>query len=195
MVGKSPDSYKPYTPVEIDTDHMDLLIKTYPQGKVSRDLFALQAGDTVFIRGPREKFEIDRFLHGTRRLIAFAGGTGVAPIYQVIKYLASAKNDYFNLEEIILFYANKTRQDILLKDELAALKLKLPNFKVIDIIESERGYIQNGDNINRELEGKEDDFVLICGPKGFNENLIGNGKVEGILMEKMKYKREQIYNF
>ena len=188
MVGRDSDifAFKPYTPIEFGNDHMDLLVKGYPGGRVSSDLFGLKEGESVLIRGPREKLEIDRLLADKKRLIAFAGGTGIAPIYQVIKHLGNT-----GVEEFVLFYANKTVEDILMKDELEALMTKLPAFKIINVIESEHGYIKSSDIA--DLDVKEDDFVLVCGPKGFNEALLGSEEKEkGILS---KYKSNQIYKF
>ena len=188
MVGRDnePFAFKPYTPIDINNDHMDLLVKGYPGGRVSSDLFGLKEGESVLIRGPRDKLEIDRILANKKRLIAFAGGTGIAPIYQVIKFLNTAN---LGVDEIVLFYSNKTVEDILLKDELEALTSKLPAFKILNVIESEHGYIKRSDIADLHVE--EDDFILVCGPKGFNEALLGR-ESEGILS---KYKSNQIYKF
>ena len=47
-----------------------------------------------------------------------AGGTGIAPCYQIIKAALSSKNDK---TKINLIYSNTTVDDILLKDELLEL--------------------------------------------------------------------------
>lgn len=192
MVGTSPDYFKPFTPVFIDNDHMDLLVKTWPLGRVSKALFELEEGDTLLIRGPREKFPLGESLVGVKRLIAFAGGTGITPIYQVIKHLMSS--DGMGVKEIILFDANKTREDILLKEELESLNSvhSTPTFTLGHIISSERGHINARDMDG--IERRDDDFVIVCGPKGFNEALIGNERIDGILRDK-SYLSSQIYKF
>ena len=190
MVGTRPEAFKPFTPVFIGKEHMDLLVKTYPLGRVSRDLFNVKEGDRLLIRGPREKLEIDRALRGVKRLIAFAGGTGITPIFQVIKHLISC--DRMDVEEIILFDANKTRDDILLKEDLEALKLVHSRFRIDHIISAERGHVNLGDMAG--IEREEDDFVVVCGPRGFNETLMGNAGIGGILKDKL-YKSTQIYKF
>lgn len=191
MVGTGPDQFKPFTPVFIDNNHMDLLVKTYPLGRVSKALFELNEGDSLLIRGPREKFPLDQSLVGTKRLIAFAGGTGITPIYQVIKYLLSSK-ERTDVKEILLFDANKTRDDIILKEELDSLNSLHSCFKIDHVISSEGGRI-NIANLDG-IEAREDDFIIVCGPKGFNEALIGNEKINGILRDK-SYLSTQIYKF
>ena len=46
MVGRDsePFAFKPYTPIDINNDHMDLLVKILG-GRVSSDLFSLKEGE------------------------------------------------------------------------------------------------------------------------------------------------------
>lgn len=44
-----------------------------------------------------------------------AGGSGITPCYQVIREISKMKNEDI---ELILLFANKTEQDILLRKEL-----------------------------------------------------------------------------
>lgn len=190
MAGRSPDSFKPYTPIDVTKDHLDLLVKGYKTGKVSSSLFESKEGDRIVLKGPREKLNVN-VLDDAHRIVAFAGGTGIAPIYQVLKYLKESKTKKtINTVKVQLFYANKTRDDILLKEELDKLIPDLPGLEVKNIIESERGYINESDLANCT----SDDYVLVCGPKGFNELLLGNkenGRI-GLLKE---IPNNRIYKF
>ena len=52
-----------------------------------------------------------------------AGGTGIAPCYQIIKSALASNNDK---TKINLIYSNTTVDDILLKDELLELEKNHP---------------------------------------------------------------------
>lgn len=185
MAGRSPDSFKPYTPIDVTKDHLDLLIKGYKTGKVSSSLFESKEGDKIVLKGPREKLNVN-VLDDAHRIVAFAGGTGIAPIYQVLNYLKESKNTV----KVQLLYANKTKDDILLKKELDKLIPDLPGLEVKNIIESERGYINESDLANCT----SDDYVLVCGPRGFNELLLGN-KETGLIGLLKEIPINRIYKF
>ena len=186
MAGKNPSVFKPYTPIDVTNDHLDLLVKGYKTGKVSSSLFESKEGDKVVLKGPRDKLNL-RVLDSVQRILAFAGGTGIAPIYQVLKYIKSKYKDNMKVQ---LFYANKTRDDILLKDELDKLLLEMPGLEIKNIIEAERGYLNESDMKNVDTS----DYVMVCGPKGFNELLLGNKETGQIgLLNKIPI--ERIYKF
>ena len=187
MAGKNPSAFKPYTPIDVTNDHLDLLVKGYKTGKVSSSLFESKEGDKVVLKGPREKLNV-RVLDSVQRILAFAGGTGIAPIYQVLKYIKSKYKDNMKVQ---LFYANKTREDILLKDELDKLLLEMPGLEIKNIIETERGYLNESDIKDVDIN---DLYVMVCGPKGFNELLLGNKETGQIgLLNKIPI--ERIYKF
>lgn len=186
MAGKNPSSFKPYTPINVTNDHLDLLVKGYKMGKVSSDLFESKEGDKIVLKGPREKFNV-RALDSVQRILAFAGGTGISPIYQVLKYIKLSDKDNTKVQ---LFYANKTRDDILLKDELAELLLEMPGLEIKNIIENERGYLNESDIKDVQIS----DYVMVCGPKGFNELLLGNKEIGQIGLLKT-IPIERIYKF
>ena len=187
MAGKNPSVFKPYTPIDVTNDHLDLLVKGYKTGKVSSSLFESKEGDKVVLKGPRDKLNL-RVLDSVQRILAFAGGTGIAPIYQVLKYIKSKYKDNMKVQ---LFYANKTRDDILLKDELDKLLLEMPGLEIKNIIETERGYLNESDIKDVDIN---DLYVMVCGPKGFNELLLGNKETGQIgLLNKIPI--ERIYKF
>ena len=188
MVGKCTDAFKPYTPVQVTNDYMDLLVKGYKGGRVSCGLFESKEGDRLVLKGPREKLNV-KVLDEAKRIIAFAGGTGIAPIYQVLKYLKDVGKDI----KVILFYANKTKDDILLCDELRELSHEISGLEIRNIIESERGYLNESDI--KDITVNSSDCVLICGPKGFNELLLGNNETGRIGLLNNKFSKEQIFKF
>lgn len=92
-------------------------------GKMSQLLDSLDIGDTIDIKGPVGEIvylEPGQFLikgqpRNATKLAMLAGGTGITPMYQVIKAVLS---DPADKTECSLVYANQTEEDILLKQEV-----------------------------------------------------------------------------
>jgi nitrate reductase (NAD(P)H) len=131
-----------YTPTSTNEDMgvFELLIKVYfkgtdPEfplgGAMSQHLDALAIGDTIDAKGPlghieylgRGQFEIAGARVSAKRIAMVAGGTGITPMYQLIR---AALGDKHDATRIWLLYANRTEEDILLGAELAALAAAHP---------------------------------------------------------------------
>ncbi|KAG0198985.1 hypothetical protein BGX33_011949 [Mortierella sp. NVP41] len=99
-----------YTPISDDSlgGQVEFLIKVYkptkkfPEGgHLSQVLDTLHIGDTVDVRGPLGSFLYSghgRWTFGTHsgracRIITMAGGTGITPIYQLIRAIVKDRND------------------------------------------------------------------------------------------------------
>lgn len=108
-----------YTPTTLDDDkgHFDLVVKTYEKGNISRYLSLLTIGQDVRIKGPKGKFMYSAKL--APALLMIAGGTGITPMYQIIK--SSLKNPA-DQTKLSLIYANVEEDDILLRKELEELR-------------------------------------------------------------------------
>lgn len=97
-------------------------------GKMSQLLDSLDIGDTIDIKGPVGEIvylEPGQFLirgkpRNATKLAMLAGGTGITPMYQVIKAVLSNPSDK---TECSLIYANQTEEDILLRDEVGGLEV------------------------------------------------------------------------
>lgn len=104
-----------YTPISTDDQlgHFDLLIKTYENGNISRHVGDKNVGEHVQIRGPKGFFTYTPNMVKSFGMIA--GGTGIAPMYQIITAILKNPEDK---TKIHLVYANVTESDILLREEL-----------------------------------------------------------------------------
>lgn len=111
-------SYTPTT-LEEDKGHFDLVVKTYEKGNISRYLSLLTIGQQVKIKGPKGKFHYHSKLAPS--LLMIAGGTGITPMYQIIK---SSVQDPKDTTQLSLIYANVEEDDILLRKELEELRDK-----------------------------------------------------------------------
>jgi hypothetical protein len=100
-----------YTPIAYDRESFDLLIKKYDTGLVSRFVHSLKEGRMVEMRGPILSFPYERNM--VEEIGMIAGGTGITPMYQLIKQILRDTED---TTRISLIYANNT--EILLQREV-----------------------------------------------------------------------------
>ncbi|MEM6964902.1 MAG: 2Fe-2S iron-sulfur cluster-binding protein [Bacteroidota bacterium] len=94
-------------------------IKKIPDGKFSTYANeVLQVGDELEVMTPNGNFYVDVDQTQQKNYVAFAAGSGITPIFSIIKtHLLAEPNSTFKL-----FYVNQTVQSIILKEELEALK-------------------------------------------------------------------------
>jgi nitrate reductase (NAD(P)H) len=106
--------------------------KEYPEGgQLTRYLNEVNVGDFVDAKGPAGEIKYegrgDLIVHGAKkkvgRMTLLAGGTGVAPMLQLIVAVLSDPSDE---TEITFLFANKTEKDILLKYTLDRLQREHP---------------------------------------------------------------------
>ncbi|KAG0349121.1 hypothetical protein BGZ54_004440, partial [Gamsiella multidivaricata] len=125
-----------YTPVSDNhlQGYVEFVVKIYepnekfPEGgHLSQLLDSLEIGKTVDVRGPLGSFSYvgrGRWQYGylfgqAHRIVMMAGGTGITPIYQVLRAIAQ---DPADPTDVRLIYANRTENDILLREELTELE-------------------------------------------------------------------------
>ncbi|ORY01636.1 NAD(P)H-nitrate reductase [Basidiobolus meristosporus CBS 931.73] len=208
-----------YTPNSLDEElgHVDLVIKVYrkntdpmfPEGGVmSQYLDSLKIGDTVEMKGPIGHFVYEGCgnynlnngqTKGTVDHIGMiAGGSGITPVLQVIKSVLRNPNDKTKLS---LVFANRSPDDILLRDELDRLTQEHPEqFKVWYTVDkcTEADWKYSVGFVNLEMckthlpqpsteESKS--LILLCGPAPMLE--CGCAPV----LEKLNFKPESIVNF
>ncbi|XP_010535871.1 PREDICTED: NADH-cytochrome b5 reductase-like protein [Tarenaya hassleriana] len=203
--GKTKFVIRPYTPIS-DPEakgYFDLLIKVYPEGKMSQHFASLKPGDAVEVKGPIEKFKYSPNMK--RHIGMIAGGTGITPMLQVIEAILKNPEDK---TQISLLYGNVSPDDILLKQKLDALQAKHPNLKVYYTVDNPTknwkggvGYISKDMALKGLPPPADDTFVLICGPPGMMEHISGGkapdwsqGEVKGILKE-LGYTEQMVFKF
>lgn len=99
-----------YTPTTLDGEdpgRFHLLVKAYEKGNISRYLSLLTVGQEVKIKGPKGKFKYTSDL--ADHFLMIAGGTGITPMYQIIKASLADESDATQLR---LIYANVNEDDI-----------------------------------------------------------------------------------
>lgn len=161
-----------YTPTSnnMDIGILELVIKCYPDGLLTGKYLAnLKVGDKVLFRGPKGAMKYTKDLCGHIGMIA--GGTGITPMYQLIRAICENDTD---TTHISLIYANRSEEDILLRDELETFARKYPqNLKVWYMLDHPpkdwkygKGYVTPQIMADRLPSPSPETKVMLCGPPG-----------------------------
>lgn len=201
---------RPYTPVTSpdDGDHLDLVVKAYTAGKLSKHMGEMKIGDTLSFKGPIPKYKYEP--NALRHIGMVAGGTGITPMLQVADAILSNPADR---TKVSLVFANVSEADILLKDKIDGMAAQHPDrfsaFYVVDkpswgglLWKGGVGYVTQEMLAPRlPAPGAPNTVVFVCGPPGMMAAVSGDkapdksqGELSGLLA-KMGYKSEQVYKF
>ncbi|KAG7288237.1 hypothetical protein NEMBOFW57_007767 [Staphylotrichum longicolle] len=174
-----------YTPVSNNSDlgRIELLIKVYDKGLLTKHLEGMQVGETIDIRGPKGAMQY-KPLEYAKHIGMVAGGTGITPMFQMIRAICEDESDTTKMS---LLYANNTEADILLREELDAYVKQCPQKLSVHYVlarpsegwAGSTGFI-NEDLIKKHLPAAADDTkMLLCGPppmvQGVSKTLVGLG--------------------
>ncbi|KAI5356844.1 Putative oxidoreductase FAD/NAD(P)-binding, NADH:cytochrome b5 reductase [Septoria linicola] len=158
-----------YTPISSDEQpgYTDLLIKSYPQGNISRHVATLKVGDTMKIKGPKGAFVYTPNM--CRRIGMVAGGSGITPMLQIAEAIKRGRKSG-DKTIVDLIFANVNELDILLREDLENLA-KQEGFNVYYVLNNPpenwkygTGFV-TAEIIKERLPPPSKDIkILICGP-------------------------------
>ncbi|KAI1338530.1 hypothetical protein F5Y15DRAFT_120568 [Xylariaceae sp. FL0016] len=199
-----------YTPISEPSDrgHLRVLVKVYRDtadrkgGRMTQALDAIPAGHFVDFKGPVGKFEylgrglcsISGKTRKVRRFVMVCGGSGITPIFQVLRAVMTDEED---ATFCLVLDGNREEGDILCREDLDRLTAgKEHKCRLLHTL-SRAGPSWAGlrGRMGKELYEKEvgpyksgstDDLVLVCGPeameKSARETFIGMGWKEEDLL-------------
>ncbi|KAF3052394.1 hypothetical protein E8E11_011503 [Didymella keratinophila] len=195
-----------YTPLSETSKkgYLDVLIKIYPDkdgvqgGKMTKALDAIPTGHWVDVKGPIGKFEylgagrcsINQKERTVKKFIMICGGSGITPIFQVLRAVMQDKDDG---TRCTLLNGNRLVEDILCKEELDQwqgenedrLKILYTLTQGPEDWEGLRGRIA-GPLLEKHCQRDEGTMVLVCGPEPLEKSvkswLLGNGWAEEDLL-------------
>ena len=203
---------RPYTPVSTrdQVGFADFVIKKYPPrtdgkaGGLAAHLCALKPGESVKMKGPWKKLSYTANAYSHIGMVA--GGTGITPMLQVLMEIVNNPEDK---TKVTLVFANKSEDDILLRQTLDEMSAKHSNFDVVYTVDKptgswggETGFV-NAAMIKRTglpAPGTPGGMTFICGPPPMMKSVCGpkdkkeQGEVGGVLSE-MGYAPSEIYKF
>lgn len=191
-------SYNPITGDET-IGYFDIVVKAYKPGKVkmanaeeiewtdggkvSQYLHSKEPGEMIDINGPigvteyvgQGLFKLTGRTVTVKHVGMLAGGTGITPMLQILR---SAIRDVKDFTRFTLIYANKTEDDILLRETLESLEEDSKGqFNIVYTLDfpppkwkHEKGFVTTG-MIRKHFppprtKGVEP-LLLICGPPAF----------------------------
>lgn len=196
---------RPYTPTNINSEKgfLELVVKGYASGLLSKHIVELQEGDVLEMKGPFVKFEYKPNKY--KRVGLIAGGSGLTPMLQLAKEICRNPADK---TEIVLLFANVTEEDIILREELDALQYLYPQFKVVHVLSNPtetwtglKGFVSK-EMIEEYMPAPSDDhLVCVCGPPPMMYHISGDkakdltqGELQGLLKE-LNYTSKQVFKY
>ncbi len=145
-----------------DSDHLEFIIKIYTGHEgMTEKLLQVNAGDKLIVH------DVFGTIHFEGAGLFIAAGAGITPFIAIFRHLKEQNK----LSGNTLLFANRTEDDIILKDELKQM-LGGNYFDVIEVPKSGGA----GKRIDRELLkqhlslGKQ--FYYVCGPEKFTATMV-----------------------
>ncbi|MFI5150630.1 MAG: 2Fe-2S iron-sulfur cluster-binding protein [Bacteroidia bacterium] len=137
----------------------------------------LKKGDKVEVMTPMGNFHTPLSAENTRNYVLFAGGSGITPMFSIIKTILKAEPK----STLCLFYGNRSSDSGIFKKELDALaSANQARFKAFHILEEGgeeelyKGVLSKEkvrQLILKHVDNKADNEYFICGPGPMMENV------------------------
>ncbi len=168
--GDNPEPvYRAYSLSSVPSDDgtVELIIRLVPGGICTTWVFTvLKEGDEVTMNGPYGDF---RLSDSDAEMIWIAGGSGMAPFWSIIRYMAEK-----NIQrKCTYFFGALTRKDMFLLDELRDIQKTLPNFKFVPALSNpDEADAWTGDTglitevLDRHIEAGTEAEAYLCGSGG-----------------------------
>lgn len=208
--GSRANVLRPYTPLSRpgEVGYLDLAVKAYPEGKMSKHIASLKVGETLDFKGPILKKEYKPNQYASIGMVA--GGTGITPMLQVVDEILANPADK---TKVSLIFGNQTESDILLKESIDKRAKAHPDqFSVHYVVDKASswgwkggvGYVTK-QMIADKLPSPSDKSMVfvcgpppmykaICGPKGTPEDPKAQGELGGLLND-MGYTSAGVFKF
>jgi len=168
--------------------YIDLTVKIYDVGLVSKKLYEMRVGDEFEVSGPYGHFTFDESLH--KNIVLIGGGVGVTPLMCMAEYIKDKELDI----NVDLIYSSKTPNDIIFKERI--MKNGHKKTKVHLTITRPEGHEWEGitGRINEEMiknivKDLRLPYYFLCGPTMMVEETAKLLKNMGINHEKIKLER------
>ncbi|CCW72059.1 unnamed protein product [Phytomonas sp. Hart1] len=201
---------RPYIPISSNTTkgHFEILVQRTPNDEMTEHLFSMQSGDKLLVKGPFEKLVYKPNMW--KQVGMIAGGTGITPMYQMIRSILENPKDS---TLISLIYANHQRRDILLANELVELQKVYDNFNMyLTLVEPPRRWLGGIGPVNSSMistfmpkPSEKNTKILVSGSPRMMKTIGGDkllssgrpprqGPLMGLLRE-LGYKADQVFKF
>jgi 3-ketosteroid 9alpha-monooxygenase subunit B len=141
-------------------DEVQVTVKRVPGGTVSNWMNdELSAGDAIDVTRPAGVFRLGE---AERDIVAFAGGSGITPVFSILKTALAATS-----RRVHMLYANRDSDSVIFAAEIAALTDRYGRrLEVVHHFDVERGFVDS-DELQPFVDVARDADVYICGPGPF----------------------------
>jgi ferredoxin-NADP reductase len=153
-------------------DKLAVTVKRVSGGVVSNWwLDNIRAGDTLDVQPPAGFFQLTG---GDGDLVAFAAGSGITPVYSLLKTAMAATG-----RRAQLLYANRDRESVIFDTSLDALATRHPDrLRLVHHLDVDDGFVRT-ETVAAMLSDLERPDFYICGPAPFmdlvEQTLLANG--------------------
>uniref|UniRef100_Q31DY0 NAD(P)H-flavin reductase with NAD-binding domain n=1 Tax=Hydrogenovibrio crunogenus (strain DSM 25203 / XCL-2) TaxID=317025 RepID=Q31DY0_HYDCU len=167
MLGLVPTDLKPFSIASASrTDGLiELHIRNQDNSQWMQDLFALNVGETVYIDGPNDQYELDPIdMLKSRRIILVAGGTGFAPMKALLDELLK-QDESLSIE---FYWGTRSEEDLYLNQSMQQLADAHPNIRYITSVSGDFAEHPDQRGIHHKVLQDHSDLtqarVYLCGP-------------------------------
>ncbi|WP_166365303.1 ferredoxin--NADP reductase [Pseudomonas akapageensis] len=143
-------------------------IKRVDGGRVSNWMNQqVQVGDWLEVLPPAGHFHLDeRQADNERPLVLFGGGSGITPVFSILKSSLQT-----SARPIKLIYANRDEASVIFRDELRQLAKANPErLEVVHILDSVQGFLTDA-QVRQLVRGHSAGDYFICGPGPFMDTV------------------------
>ncbi|MCU1747987.1 ferredoxin--NADP reductase [Pseudomonas sp. 6D_7.1_Bac1] len=145
-------------------------VKRVEGGRVSNWMNQVQVGDWLDVLPPAGHFCLDspRNTDEQRPLVLFGGGSGITPVFSILK---SALHS--GTRSITLIYANRDEASVIFKEELRQLAKAHPErLEVFHLLDSVQGFLSDA-QVRQLVRHRRAGEYFICGPGPFMDTVEG----------------------
>ena len=184
-----------YTPISHSTDKgvLNILIKIYRDlptqkgGKMTQALDSIPTGSWVDFKGPVGKFtylgnglcDISGKKRHVQCFIMICGGSGVTPIYQVLR---AVTEDSADKTKCVVLDGNRLEEDILCRQELDDMvNLAKHRVRLVHSLSQpteswggRRGRVDDAlfnQEVGRRVDCHKETMILVCGPEALEKSV------------------------
>ena len=108
-----------------DSNSLELLVKHYPNGIMSRYLSTIPVDTKVWMKGPNGHFVYKSGI--AAKINMFACGSGITPMWQILKAVARNPEDK---TEVVLIHGCHDESELAMRKELNELVAKHSNIRI-----------------------------------------------------------------
>ena len=139
------------------------------------------AGDEIHAAPPEGRFVLG---DSDRELVAFAGGSGITPVFSLIRSALAGTT-----RQVRLFYANRSRESVIFSGSLALLAQRHPDQLVIEHHLDEDTGVVRPKEIESFVAAAGDAEFYICGPRAFMDTVEGTLLSSGVHTDRVHLER------